>query len=264
MKKVPELDERIISKAIIESFYKDLIDNLNVDVVIVGAGPAGLICSYYLAKAHLKTVVFERTLRPGGGIAGGGMMFNKIVVQKTALELLEELEIRYKKYDENYYVVEALEALGMLLAKAIKVGSKIYNLISVEDVTIRDDKITGVVINWSAVEMANLHVDPLVIQSQFVVDATGHAAEVVRIVEKKIGPKLFTETGSCIGEKPMWAERAEELLLKNTKEAYYNLYVAGMAANAVFGAPRMGPIFGGMFLSGKKAAQLIINRTKDS
>ena len=36
------------------------------------------------------------------------------------------------------------------------------------------------------------------------------------------------------------------------------LLVAGMAANAVFNAPRMGAIFGGMLLSGKKAAELAI------
>jgi thiamine thiazole synthase len=31
-----------------------------------------------------------------------------------------------------------------------------------------------------------------------------------------------------------------------------------MAANAVHGSFRMGPIFGGMFFSGRKAAQLIL------
>jgi thiamine thiazole synthase len=35
-----------------------------------------------------------------------------------------------------------------------------------------------------------------------------------------------------------------------------------MAANAVFGGPRMGPIFGGMLLSGRKAAQLIMKELK--
>ncbi|MCX7785649.1 MAG: sulfide-dependent adenosine diphosphate thiazole synthase [candidate division WOR-3 bacterium] len=255
-----KLNEITISRAIIETYYKELIDNLKCDVVIAGAGPSGLTAAYYLAKANVKTVVFERTLRPGGGIAGGGMMFNKIVVQKTSLPIMKELNISVKEYEDNYFIASALEALGQLMSLSIKKGAKIYNLISVEDVMIRKEKITGVVINWSAVEMANLHVDPLTVESKFVIDATGHPAEVVKIVEKKIGPKLFTKNGTFLGEKSMWAEVAEELIINNTKEAYHNLYVCGMAANAVFGAPRMGPIFGGMFLSGKRVAELIIKR----
>jgi thiamine thiazole synthase len=35
-----------------------------------------------------------------------------------------------------------------------------------------------------------------------------------------------------------------------------------MAASAVSGTPRMGPIFGGMLLSGKKVADLIIEKLK--
>jgi thiamine thiazole synthase len=58
----------------------------------------------------------------------------------------------------------------------------------------------------------------------------------------------------------MWADRAETLTMENTKEIFPGVYVAGMAANAVFGGPRMGPIFGGMLMSGKKVAELIINR----
>lgn len=254
------LDETIITKAIIDCYLKEFINNLSVDVIIAGAGPSGLTAAYYLAKHGVKTIVFEKTLRPGGGIAGGGMMFNKIVVQESCLSILKELDINYHQYQKNYYVAEALEALGQLLVKAIKKGVKLYNAITVEDVMIRAEHITGVVINWSAVITAQLHVDPLTIKSNFVIDATGHAAEIVRIVEKKIGAALYTETGHVIGEKPMWADVGEQLIMNNTKEVYYNLYVTGMAANAVFGAPRMGPIFGGMFLSGKKVAELILKK----
>lgn len=46
--------------------------------------------------------------------------------------------------------------------------------------------------------------------------------------------------------------------MKGTKEIYPGLYVCGMAASAVSGTPRMGPIFGGMLMSGKKVADEII------
>jgi thiamine thiazole synthase len=56
----------------------------------------------------------------------------------------------------------------------------------------------------------------------------------------------------------MWAEVGERSILENTREVYPGVYVAGMAANAAFGAPRMGPIFGGMLLSGERAAHLML------
>jgi thiamine thiazole synthase len=130
-------------------------------------------------------------------------------------------------------------------------------LIGVEDVLIREgDRIAGLVLNWSAASLAKLHVDPLSIRSKMVIDATGHESDICRIVERKIGQVLRTKTGGVMGEKSMWAEVGEKMLIENTKEVYPGLMVAGMAANAVFGSPRMGAIFGGMLLSGKKAADI--------
>jgi thiamine thiazole synthase len=83
---------------------------------------------------------------------------------------------------------------------------------------------------------------------------------VVRIVEKKSGIRLKTKTGKIMGEQSMWAEVAEDTIVKNSKEACPGLYVCGMSANAVFGGPRMGPIFGGMLLSGKKVAKDLLKR----
>ncbi len=251
------MDELLISRAITESFIAEFLEATEVDVAIAGAGPAGMTAAYYLAKEGVKTAVFERQLRVGGGMPGGGMMFNRIVLQEEGKKILDDLGVRTKDYERGCYVADSLEATSTICSKAIKAGARIFNLISVEDVMIREeDRITGLVLNWSAVSWAKLHVDPLTIRSKVVIDATGHDSEVCHIVVRKIGPKLRTETGGVIGEKPMWAEVGEKEIVENTKEVYPGLIVAGMAANAVFGSPRMGAIFGGMFLSGKKAAQL--------
>ena len=45
--------------------------------------------------------------------------------------------------------------------------------------------------------------------------------------------------------------------MEGTKKLYPGLYVSGMAANNASGGARMGPIFGGMLLSGRKVARLI-------
>jgi len=251
------MDEVIISRAIVESYMKDFMGAMEVDVAVAGAGPAGLVTAYYLAKEGIKVVVFERQLRVGGGMSGGGMMFNRIVLQEEGKRILDEFEVSIEEYEKGYYVADSLEAISTICSKAIKAGAKIFNLINVEDVMVReDDRITGLVLNWSAVSWSKLHVDPLTVRCKVAVDATGHDAEVCRIVVGKIGPKLRTKTGEVMGEKSMWAERGEKEILENTREVYPGLVVAGMTANAVFGSPRMGAIFGGMLLSGKKAAQV--------
>jgi len=253
------LDDITISKAITESFMKDFLEAMEVDVAIAGAGPAGMTAAYYLAKDGVKTVVFERQLRVGGGMPGGGMMFNRIVVQEEGKKLLDEFDVETKEYEKGYYIADSLEAVSTVCSKAIKAGAKIFNLISIEDVMIReDDRITGLVLNWSAVSLAGLHVDPLTMRAKTVIDATGHASEICQIVVNKLGARLRTKEGKVVGEKPMWAEVGERAIVENTREVYPGLIVAGMAANAVFGAPRMGPIFGGMLLSGKRAAQLAL------
>ncbi len=251
------MDEVLISRAITESYFKEFAEAMDVDVAIAGAGPAGMTAAYYLAKEGAKTAVFERQLHVGGGMPGGGMMFNRIVVQEEGKQILDEFGVRAEEYEGGLYIVDSLEAVSTICSKAIKAGARILNLISVEDVMIREgDVITGLVLNWSAVSWSKLHIDPLTIKSKVVIDATGHDSEVCRIVVRKLGPKLKTQTGEVLGEKPMWAQRGEREIVENTREVYPGLIVAGMAASAVFGSPRMGAIFGGMLLSGKRAAEV--------
>ncbi|MCX8021907.1 MAG: sulfide-dependent adenosine diphosphate thiazole synthase [Syntrophorhabdaceae bacterium] len=256
------IDERIVTKAIIERFSEKLVSNLELDVAVCGAGPSGLVAAYFLAKGGLKVAVFERKLSIGGGMWGGGMMFNEIVVQEESKGILDMLNIRAKEYIPGYYTVDSVEAVSGICFQAVQAGAQIFNLISIEDLVVRQDRVTGVVINWTAVEMAGLHVDPLTIMAKSVVDSTGHPIEVVRVLERKMGVTLNTPSGKIEGEKSMWADVAETTTLENTKEVFPGLFVAGMSANATFGSYRMGPIFGGMLLSGKKVAELIIGKIR--
>ncbi len=256
-----ELDEIVITRAIVDEFSKVFLDYMDVDVALVGGGPANLVAAKYLGEAGLKTVLFEKKLSIGGGMWGGGMMFPRIVVQEDAKHILDEFDINYHEYEKGYYVASSVGSVAKLICGATDAGVEIFNLVDVVDVMIREnDNVCGLVINWGPVSMTKLHVDPLTLRAKVVIDGTGHDAGICSTVHRKIpGAKLEHEV---LGEKPMWADMGERLLMETTKEVYPGLIVTGMAANAVAGAPRMGPVFGGMMLSGKKAAEIAIEKLK--
>ena len=253
------IDDVAVTRIIFDRFAKEFRDAMEVDVAIAGAGPAGLTAGKYLAKAGKKVVLFERKLSVGGGMWGGGMTFPVIVVQNASKHLLDESDVHVQDEGDGYFSADSIEAITKLCSSAIDTGVRIFNTISVEDVLLDKKKINGFVINWTAVEIAGLHVDPLSIRAKYCIDATGHAAEVCTIVRRKVGP-LQTPSGDLEKERSMCAEIGEKTVVENTKEVYPGLFVCGMGANAVFGAPRMGPIFGGMLLSGKRCAELILKK----
>ncbi len=250
--------ERKISQSIIKGYFEKLEDSLHVDAAIVGAGPSGLVCAWELARAGRKVALFERTLKPGGGVWGGAMLFNEIVFQEELSPFLEELGIRHVPAGEGLVRADSVETAAALVYRAVHAGARLFNGIAAEDVLFKEDRVAGVVINLGAVLRAGMHVDPLMVQARCVLDATGHGAELTTKAAAKAGIRLETPTGGVAGEKPMWAEKGEEATVENTRRVYPGLYVSGMAANGVFGSFRMGPVFGGMFLSGRKAAGLIL------
>jgi len=249
------LEERI-SRAIWRNTARDWLDLAKVDVAVVGAGPSGMTAAKYLAERGFKVVIFERRLSFGGGIGGGGMLLHKIVVDDRATQVLDEFKIKYSRDDEeNLYILDASELMAKLAVGAIDAGAKIIHGLHVEDVIYRESpiRVEGVVLQWSAAVLSGLHVDPLFVRSRAVVDATGHDAEVLRVVSKKVpGVNLV-----LAGEKAAYSEKSESLVVENTGRVLPGLYVSGMSVAALYGLPRMGPIFSSMLLSGKRVAEII-------
>ncbi len=71
-----------VSRLITRDYFDELTDSLNSDVIIVGAGPSGLVAGYTLAQQGAKVVIMEKRLSPGGGIWGGGKGFNRVVLER--------------------------------------------------------------------------------------------------------------------------------------------------------------------------------------
>ena len=242
--------ETSISKVIIEQYFKRLTGHLENDVVIVGAGPAGLAAAYYLAKAGAKTTIIEKKLSIGGGIWGGAAGYNVITFEDT--EILDEIGVTTSKQGK-LYTADAIEFAAALAYKAKQAGVAIFNLIEAEDIVLKDEIVRGIVVNNGAVRSLGLHVDPFCICAKYTIDATGHPAELVGMLKKSKPEAVPQQLRECF----MDVEAAEAGVVEKTGEVFPGLFVAGMAVCDVYNLPRMGPIFGGMLKSGKKVAELI-------
>ena len=242
-----------ITKAIYEEYSRKLLGHLENDVVVVGAGPAGLTAGYYLAKSGIKTTVLEKRLSIGGGIWGGAAGWNVITVEDKGI--LDEMGVAVQK-KSNLYVADAVEFATALGYKAKKAGAEIFNLTEAVDLVLKENVIKGLVVTNTTIKASELLVDPFCIGAEFIIDATGHSAELVSMLKGKKADFHIKE----LKEGFMDVAKAEVDVVEKTSEVYPGLYVAGMSVCSAFNLPRMGPIFGGMLKSGEKVAELINER----
>jgi len=249
------IEETEISKAITGAYHQVLLDRIVSDVLIVGAGPSGMTAAYYLARKGFRVTLLEKRLSPGGGVWGGGMGMNQVVVQGEVFALLDEFGVRHKPGPEGLHTIDAIELAAGLCLKALQSGAVLFNLMTVQDVCVRGQRVAGVVANRSMIGDA-LPVDPITFSAKAVVDGTGHEAAVVQSLRGR-GLLSKAVVADEYVEGPMDATAGEAFVVEKVAEVYPGLWVAGMSVCATLGGPRMGPIFGGMLLSGKRVAELI-------
>ncbi|MEW6074848.1 MAG: sulfide-dependent adenosine diphosphate thiazole synthase [Candidatus Omnitrophota bacterium] len=252
------VSEASISRAIVDEFSQWLKEYLVCDVIIVGAGPSGLMAARELSHAGLKTLILEGNNYLGGGFWIGGYLMNTLTFRSPGQEILEELGIPYKEKDEGLFVADGPCACAKLISAACDAGAKVLNMTKFDDVLLRKGRVEGAVINWTAVSSLPRQitcVDPITLESKIVIDATGHDAQVCLALHKR---KLL-ELPGC---GPMDVNVSEEAVVEKTGCIYPGLIVCGMAVSSAYGLPRMGPTFSAMLFSGKKAAQAALTECR--
>lgn len=114
------------------------------DVIIVGAGPAGMTAAVYTSRANLSTLLIER------GIPGGQMVNTEAVENYPGLESIlgPELSTKMfehaKKFGAEYVYGDIKEVIDHGEYKTVKAGSKEYKAFAVIIATGAEYKKLGV------------------------------------------------------------------------------------------------------------------------
>lgn len=134
------------------------------DVVIVGAGPAGLSAAYTLAKNGLKVVVLERGRTPGSKNLYGGRVYSKPLeeiyenfrkdapierwVKRERLSIMSKGELftlEYSSQDTTSFVAYLSRLTSWMAQKAEEAGAVIVTDVRVDQLYLEDGVVRGVV-----------------------------------------------------------------------------------------------------------------------
>ncbi|MFN4182768.1 MAG: FAD-dependent oxidoreductase, partial [bacterium] len=132
------IGEKDVTGAIVENFSRMLLNYIQSDVIVVGAGPAGLMAGRELAREGLKTLILERNNYLGGGFWIGGYFMNKVTFRHPSEEILHELGVPFEEYRKGLYVADGPHACSRLISSACEAGAKFLQLTLAEDIVVRN------------------------------------------------------------------------------------------------------------------------------
>ncbi|KAK4509067.1 putative E3 ubiquitin-protein ligase [Mucor velutinosus] len=258
--KFAPIRESQVSREMVTRYMNDMLYYAESDVVIVGCGSANLSCAWELSKdPSLKIAIIEQSVSPGGGCWLGGQLFSAMVVRKPAQKFLDELDVPYDEKDTYVVVKHAALFTSTILSKLLmRPNVKLFNATAAEDLIVKNGKVAGVVTNWTLVSLnhnTQSCMDPNIVEAKVVVSGTGHDGPM-----GASGVKRLEAIGLIEEKKGMLSldmNAAEDDIVRYTREVVPGMVVTGMELAELDGAPRMGPTFGAMLISGQKAAYAV-------
>ncbi|KAL0363252.1 UNVERIFIED_CONTAM: Thiamine thiazole synthase 2, chloroplastic [Sesamum calycinum] len=221
--KFQPIKESIVAREMTRRYMTDMITYADTDVVVVGAGSAGLSCAYELSKnPNINIAIIEQSVSPGGGAWLG-------------------------------------DSSSPPWSSANPLTSSWTSSKSTEDLIVKGGRVAGVVTNWALVSMnhdTQSCMDPNVMEAKVVVSSCGHDGPFGATGVKRL--KSIGMIDSVPGMKALDMNTAEDAIVRLTREIVPGMIVTGMEVAEIDGAPRMGPTFGAMMISGQKAAHLAL------
>lgn len=141
--KFAPIKESIVAREMTRRYMTDMITYADTDVVIIGAGSAGLSCAFELSKnPNINIALIEQSVSPGGGAWLGGQLFSAMVVRKPAHRFLDEVGVDYDELEDYVVIKHAALFTSTIMSKLLaRPNVKLFNAVCAEDLIIKDGKV---------------------------------------------------------------------------------------------------------------------------